>query len=92
MCRTYYGFPSKMTANQLFLSKFQGRKGFFKCHRNFSKNIVSIKAIKPLLCIGDAIVIITRVKFAVLTLATVVIFFSLLIKLFFKAKAAKTAL
>ena len=37
-----------------------------------------------LLCIGDVI--------AILMLATVVIFLSLLIKLFFKAKATKTAL
>ena len=42
--------------------------------------------------IGDAIAILTRVKFAILTLAIVIIFFSLLMKLFFKAKAAKTAL
>ena len=53
-----------------------------------------IQGNKPLalLCIGDVIAILTRVKFAILTLATLVIFFSLLIKLFFKAKAAKTAL
>ena len=44
------------------------------------------------LCIGDAIVIITLVKFAVFTLVIVVKFFSLLIKLFFEAKAPKTAL
>ena len=45
-----------------------------------------------LLCIGDVIAILTRVKFAILTLATLGIFFSLLIKLCFKAKAVKTAL
>ena len=52
------------------------------------------KAINPLafLCIGDVIAILTGVKFAIIMLATLVIFFSLLIKLFFKAKAAKTAL
>ena len=36
-----------------------------------------------LLCIGDVIAILRRVEFAILTLATVVIFLSLLIKLFF---------
>ena len=47
-----------------------------------------IQGNKPLalLCIGDVIAILTRV------LATLVIFFSLLMKLFFKAKSAKTAL
>ena len=45
-----------------------------------------------LLCIGDVIAILRRVEFVILTLAIVVIFLSLLIKLFFKAKAAKTAL
>ena len=41
--------------------------------------------------IGDAIVILTRVKFAVLKLVIPVTFSSLVIKLFFKAKAAKKA-
>ena len=45
-----------------------------------------------LLCIGDVIAILTQVKFAILMLATEVIFFNLLMKFFFKAKAAKTAL
>ena len=42
-----------------------------------------------LFCIGDVIAILTRVKFAILTLATVVIFLSLLIKLFLKQKPPK---
>ena len=52
-----------------------------------------IQGNKPLalLCTGDVIAILTRV-FAILMLATLVIFFSLLMKLFYKAKAAKTAL
>ena len=56
--------------------------------------MTTVKAINPLalVCIGEVIAIIMLVKFAILTLATLVIFFSLLIKLFFKAKAAKTAL
>ena len=39
-----------------------------------------------MLCIGDVIAILTRVKFAILTLATVVIFFSLLIHFIHKAQ------
>ena len=55
--------------------------------------MATVKAINllALVCIGDVIAILMLV-FAILTLATLVIFFSLLIKLFFKAKAAKTAL
>ena len=44
-----------------------------------------------MLLIGAAIVILTRVKFAVLMLATLMIFVSLGVKLFFYTKAAKTA-
>ena len=42
-----------------------------------------------LLCIGDVIAILRRVEFAILTLAIVVIFLSLLIKLFLKQKPPK---
>ena len=45
-----------------------------------------------MLLIGAAIVVLTRVKFAVLTLVTLMIFFSLGLKLFFNTKAAKKAL
>jgi len=56
--------------------------------------MTTVKAINPLalLCIGDVIASLMLVKFAILTLATLLIFFSLLKKIFFKAKAAKTAL
>ena len=42
-----------------------------------------------MLCIGDVIAILTQVKFAIVTLATLVIFVSLLIKLFLKQKLPK---
>ena len=42
-----------------------------------------------MLCISDVIAILTRVKFAIVTLATLVIFVSLLIKLFLKQKLPK---
>ena len=65
-----------------------------RAFQKFSLKLRTSNAINPiaLLCIGDVIAILMQAKFAILTLATLVIFFSLLIKLFFKAKAAKTAL
>ena len=53
--------------------------------------MTTVKAINPLalLCIGDVIASLMLVKFAILTLATLLIFFSLLKKFFLKQKLPK---
>ena len=59
-----------------------------KIKKNSLVRLGKAKAINPLalLCIGDVIAILTGVKFAILMLATLVIFFNLLIELFLMQK------